>query len=536
MKKFWSAILNFGLIISLNAQVAELTPEIIDSQYDALQENTPPAELITNLKKITAQAKAINYHKGEAKANMALGNTYFEIGKLDEALKHYQNSLQLSEKMNDTAFIAESNISLSYIKHGSGENEDALNFASKGVDLANHINNELLIARGMSTKGIIYASQKEFDKAIAEMEAAKAIMEKLGDIDWVKNSIYNIAYIYVDKGEFSSVLPHAFEYLDYSKENDSKVQQAFGHQLIGKAYLGLNEFSKALSHIDSALVFAKNQDLKSLIFGIFEDKAKVYQATGDLKSAITFYKKFQLSKEEYLDEVTQKNIAELNIQYETEKQKKELLVSQNEVANLEINQQRLWILVGGLIAGLVVATLIYLQLRNRAKKKAIEQKLIQSELKNKELEAAQLQTKLKSKQSDLTNLALDIARKNEFSNQLIDKLESLQKIKQSELKPQLREVLSFAVNHLQINEDLSLLQKNVDTVNQEFYQKLETKFGSLTPNEKYLAGLLRLNLSNKDVAAIRSISVSSAKMSRHRLRQKLKLDATIDVVKFLQKV
>ena len=98
------------------------------------------------------------------------------------------------------------------------------------------------------------------------------------------------------------------------------------------------------------------------------------------------------------------------------------------------------------------------------------------------------------------------------------------------------QILFFSNNHLKINEDLAYLQNNVDKVNHEFYHKLESRFGQLTTNERYLAGLLRLNLSNKDIAALRNISVGSAKMNRHRLKKKLGLDGEIGIVQFLQEI
>lgn len=98
----------------------------------------------------------------------------------------------------------------------------------------------------------------------------------------------------------------------------------------------------------------------------------------------------------------------------------------------------------------------------------------------------------------------------------------------------MRDIIQFAVSHLQINEDLAILQKNIDQINQEFYQKMEIKFGKSSSNEKHLSGLLRLNLSNKDIAIIKGISVSSANMGQYQLRKKLGLEVEEDIRAFLQ--
>ena len=130
----------------------------------------------------------------------------------------------------------------------------------------------------------------------------------------------------------------------------------------------------------------------------------------------------------------------------------------------------------------------------------------------------------------MTNLALDINQKNEFANQLVQRLEAIEGLDAKHRKTALNELIKFVNNQLQIKKELTFLQKNITQVNQAFYKKLEAKFDNLTANDKYLSGLIRLNLSNKDIATIRDISLSSAKMGRYRLRKKLGLTPETDIV------
>lgn len=143
---------------------------------------------------------------------------------------------------------------------------------------------------------------------------------------------------------------------------------------------------------------------------------------------------------------------------------------------------------------------------------------------------------MNSKKADLTNLAIDINRRNKFFQQLLKALKKLEKTKSDDMSIQLREIVNMMSSHLRISEDFVQFQKNIEDINQAFYQKLEAQFGALSKTEKFLCGLIRLNLSNKDIAAIRGISPGSAKMSRHRLRKKLGLEPEVDIVRFLEGV
>ncbi len=75
---------------------------------------------------------------------------------------------------------------------------------------------------------------------------------------------------------------------------------------------------------------------------------------------------------------------------------------------------------------------------------------------------------------------------------------------------------------------------NVEKVNQDFFGRLVSKYPDLTSGERYLCGLIRLNLTIKDIAAMRNISPKTVEMARYRLRKKLELDPSDDLNVFLQ--
>lgn len=536
MNKTLICTIIFSILTASQTQAQPITKENLQHTIDSLSSHSLNEQTMKSYQEVEKQSKEINYKRGEIQALLKQGNFEFEKGNLEQAFVYYQKGFKEAEQFTDTTLLAQSYISLGYVKSESNEFESAMVFFQQGIDLAKEVGDSSLSAEALISQGIVYAKQKQFDKAVKKMEEGKDIKLMMKDSAWVQNSLYNIACLYSESGQPEKALPIAFDYLQFSKLNGDTTSIAFSHNLIARSLIDLNREKEALLHLDSALINASHYNLTGFLPTINQNYSVAHEKMGDGKNALSFYKKFHEQLVEYFDINSKENIAELELQYETEKKEKELLDSQNQIAQLKIEQQRMWLLIAILIATLAVGLLIYFKLKANAQKKKIEQKLIVSELRNKELEAQQLQAKLSSKQSDITNLALDIARKNAFSTQLIKKLESLIKTKAQDFQTELRQTLSFVSSHLQINEELSLLQENVATINREFYQKLEKRFGKLTANEKYLVGLLRLNLSNKDVASIRGISTSSAKMSRHRLRKKLGLNSNVDIIRFLQEI
>lgn len=541
MKKvFLFSIFTFALYVA-QGQASRLDSLQILNQYEELKEKPINEKLFARVKNLEKLSEQINYVKGQLLTKAWIGSYYRQTGQYEKSIEQFQKNISLAKEYQDSSSIIRANLDLSNVYNDINDLEKATEYIERQIELSKETNNKISLCLGLNTLGIIEMKKRRIKRALKIFLESKKISKGLklpAKFNSTINS--NLGVIYVQLGNHQQAIQYFKDLLQFNKTEKDSLAFAPSYGNIAYAYQNNQEFEKAFTYYDSSFYFSEKFGQDEVTYITYSDISDGYKLKGDYKNALLYQKKYYSLYQEVFNEKTKNNIATLEVKFESERKEKELLATQKEVIELEqldkIRQQRMWIIVGGLIASIIIAFLIYFRAKTKVAQKQIEEKLIRIELKNKELEANQLQSQLTNKQSDLTNLALDIGRKNKFSNQLIKRLDELKKLKTEEVKPQLREVISFAVNHLQINEDLALLQKNVETVNQTFYQNLENKYGKLTANEKYLAGLVRLNLSNKDVAAIRGISTGSAKMSRHRLRKKLGLVPEDDIVIFLQKV
>lgn len=196
----------------------------------------------------------------------------------------------------------------------------------------------------------------------------------------------------------------------------------------------------------------------------------------------------------------------------------------------KLNQLSNYFIISLLMLALMLSSFLFV--RNRMKRK-----LAESELRNQKLEAQQIRRELEGKHKDLTNLALEIARKNDVFNKTN---QTLLEIDLNSLPPDQRQkieqLIQFNNNQLRINEDLEELFTNIEQVNADFFEKLQKLAPDLTPYEKQLCAMFRLNLSNKEIASIRNISPKSVEMARYRLRKKLPLDTGDDIYTFMQNI
>ena len=102
--------------------------------------------------------------------------------------------------------------------------------------------------------------------------------------------------------------------------------------------------------------------------------------------------------------------------------------------------------------------------------------------------------------------------------------------------PHLKKINSFIKQYQNGDKTNTSLLINIEDKNNEFLQKLITLHPKLTQGEKYLATLLRVNLSTKEVAMLTGTTPKTINMNRYRLRKSLNLSSEEDLTDYLQNI
>lgn len=146
---------------------------------------------------------------------------------------------------------------------------------------------------------------------------------------------------------------------------------------------------------------------------------------------------------------------------------------------------------------------------------------------NKEDESVRFVDELEFKNKELMDMAISIIQKNDFLIKLKKQVMQFKVSLQDGNKVGLKEFnqLTLQINqNLSIDKDRETFHLQAEQLNFEFYKKLMERFPNLTPNEKRLCTLLRLNLSTKEIASLLNITPKSVEMNRYRLRKKMNVN------------
>jgi DNA-binding CsgD family transcriptional regulator len=175
--------------------------------------------------------------------------------------------------------------------------------------------------------------------------------------------------------------------------------------------------------------------------------------------------------------------------------------------------------------------------RHEAVEAALELKKKESEnlsLKNKEMETRlqlekieteNLQLKLDLKNREVVSSNLNISQKNEVFEKIKKEVDVLSKKTDTKDDQPLQNIRSMLRNHDTLESTWESFKLNFELVHPDFFKDLQTRHPDLTPNELKLSAYLKLNLSNKEIAAIQHINPASVKRAKIRLKKKLNLES-----------
>lgn len=390
----------------------------------------------------------------------------------DQAIRYYKKSITIYEKANEPVSLAHAwyNLGVSYKEV---DEDKAIYCFRKALKKGQQAGSEQVIGYALQDLGDTYLNRKEYKLARQYNEEALSVLRKVGNQRGVVTVLLNL----------------------------------------GREGLETGNFDEALNYLNEALDLTKgSEDIAGLEY-CYEYLYKTYERMGDYRMAHRYHKLFSKTQQQLLKLDMRSNIKQLNLQYDirvkeaTNKLLRKEVVLKNKKIAAESTIK--WLLGGLLVVafgGIFVLRRVLIQ---RAKLKELELQLVQSELKTSEQEKIRAESELETVKQQLIS-----------KNALIGELNKL--VVENEQNFIAREQL----NNLATNEsDWVQFLAKLQILFPNFSDNLKSKHPNLSKNEFRLAALIRLNLSDKEISELLFIELSSVKKAKHRLKQKLQLDA-----------
>ncbi|MFA5770917.1 MAG: tetratricopeptide repeat protein, partial [Patescibacteria group bacterium] len=330
--------------------------------------------------------KEINDTLGTASTLSNLGIIFEMQGNKKDALQHYLKALEIKEKLSDESGIVSGYINIGLFFYRQKNNEMALDYYQKAQkiilkalqkDSAN-IDWKQNLFQIYDNFGIIFADEGKEKEALENYQKALILAESIKNKSYVSKVCNNLGNLYKDRGDNSKALDYYQKSLKLCVEIGEQDGIAIYLINIGSIMVEKKEYERALDHLNQSLKIAKEIGNKKLIMEVYDKLADILSILGNNDQAYDFCRKYSNLRDSLLGEESQRQIAQMQVHFETDKKEKEIkILNQNKaLQKVKNNRQRVIIYstAAGVVLVLILALIIFRSFKKERKAKIIENK------------------------------------------------------------------------------------------------------------------------------------------------------------------
>ncbi len=143
--------------------------------------------------------------------------------------------------------------------------------------------------------------------------------------------------------------------------------------------------------------------------------------------------------------------------------------------------------------------------------------------------------KLEKKTAALMAAKLQLLENSQDAMQFVADLEALQNFVSEEGNSLIKKIISHCKSKSKLI-NWSEFETFFEKVHPTFFINLQKKCTDLSPNDRKLCTLIKLNFTSKEIQSITNHSVEAVKKSKSRLKMKLNLDSMETLYQFIQQI
>lgn len=516
--------------------------------------------------------------KNRAGSILNLANVLRNEFNYESSLKYLDTALKIYDSLNDKTGVA-----VTYGEIGSNyaymlENYKAVDCFLKSIKILEELSDNRRMGIVKQKLANIYFKTKNFDFALELYEEALASMKEARDMRNYYLTLINYGDCLIQLKQYKKAKSAYLEAAEGVKTFHSDELIGLAYRGLGRIYFYKQDFDTSLKYTEMAFDYVHHsRSFRLLRVGAeyvellnkmkkYDQALKVIESVNSfpdqtlfniedqmifhLAGAIT-YKNLQFKDKaiSYLEEVItlkdsiskadkEVEIIEIQKKFQTELQheKNRALEIKNNLLNEKIQARNKIYVLGAIVIAVLIAMIIiitrnfklkgkYQKLKLKRAENAKKWALMKREEENKLLEV-QKQT-LTLREQELTSMTLLLA---DIQEQIASIIES---DKNNDSVINIKKALRNLIKQKNYWEEFTI---KFSQIHPDFINNLKNRFPGLTKNDIDFISLLKLNLSNKEIATLLKISHESVISKKYRIKKKLQIEDDAEFNKILSEL
>lgn len=482
-------------------------------------------------------SKQINYGKGIAKAHRVIGVGYWTQGQLKKALENLTAAQDAYTALNDEEGLANSLLNTGMVYADIKDYDTALKLYDKAIGKFSKLGLKSRIATAYTKTGIVMMDKNQ-------LYDAKEYLTNALDLHTTGNFTYGIAEahnklgrLYLELNQPEQADYHLRKAIVLSKKIDDADGVISTLILFGRQLRIQGDYEAAEAHLDIALQRATEKNLLKYRLEALDEYRKLKKQEGKTNEALEYYDAYNIVRDSLYDIDKAKQLAAIEFGNELGRKNEEIeRLNQKEAGDSILR----WILSASI---LIISALSFFLIRSLRKKNKSQSATLastglmaQTAIEHERSKQAELEEELHFKNKELTSYAINFVQKNELLALLEGKIKELRSLPPQKQERAIHEVEKIIRSHKNLDKDWEDFKIHFEQVHGNFLVNLKDRYPHLSSNDLKLAALARLNMNIKETANILGISPDSVKTARYRLRKKLEMEQDADLISFLVEV
>jgi eukaryotic-like serine/threonine-protein kinase len=218
---------------------------------EIMQDNASGA--LKPLNEALSQAVQVDNQEQKSLVLLALGVSYRLLNKPDEAMRNYQQSMEISKRLGLKRILANGHSEMAQVQTTLGKPKDALASYTQALQILKEIEMKKEYGDTLIGRGVLYETWSDYDKALQDFKESLQIQRDADDQSYQAVCLSNIGGAYLAKGDTDNALIYLQQSLQLRQKLNDPEYIAETLTALGDVYSATGEYGKALDSVMSAL-------------------------------------------------------------------------------------------------------------------------------------------------------------------------------------------------------------------------------------------------------------------------------------------
>ena len=481
---------------------------------------------------------------GELYLKAAQINTY--SGRLDAGLENALKAIDAFETAKRKKELGQSQNTLALIYYRLDLIDKAREYTSAARKTWKSAFDSLGFAATLTAEAYLIAREGAIEKALVRHEEARAIYKALGDSLRYYNTFLNTGSVRLNRNADEALKDYMVTVSALSNNSKSPIYiDALSKS--AKAHIKKGHYAIADSFLKESQRLAKGLGDPSLLAEIIGNLEALAAHRDDTIKAY----QYRLARNQLEDSLSLNRSAFKAAEIES-KIASERIIKENNALQQRSRSQRRWLVFSVLVTLLMGSVVLLMITRYRMKVRILERdtalqkrnaerqemqnKMLEVEAKLQKAQNERLEEDIKRKKDELTSQTFAVYQKNESLQKLLEEIQTLKSTLKAEERLALRKVERSIEAELNLEDDWQRFQLHFDKVHNGFFNRLMVKHPGLSQGDLRHCAYIKLHLSTKEIAKLMNIRPESVQKSRMRLKKKLGLDRSTDLMHYVNQL